>query len=99
MSLCSANQRGSTGLRRFLKADLLRLALGPGCRRERFDFGDLGHRQACEQILQTIKWVETMPPATTQQGVDHRATFASLRMPDEQKITFSERTGPNGILD
>ena len=40
-----------------------------------------------------------MPPATAQQGVDHRATFDSLRMPDEQKIAFSGRIGLNGILD
>lgn len=56
------------------------LRLCPFRWREPFDLGDLGCWQACEQILQIIKRVDAVTTATAQQGVDHRAAFASLRM-------------------
>jgi len=40
-----------------------------------------------------------MSAATAQQSVDHGAAFPGFRMPDEQKVLFSESTGPNRILD
>ncbi len=40
-----------------------------------------------------------MPPTTAQQGVDHRATFASFGMPNEQPIFLSKCAGPNRILN
>jgi len=67
---------------------------GPRRWSELSDVGDLGSRQAREQILQAIKWVEAMPPTTAQQGVDHRAAFASFGMPDEKKILFVMESFP-----
>src|ERR1017187_7822602 len=60
---------------------------------------DLRRGQACEQILQIIEWIETVPPTTAQQGVDHRAAFPSLRMSNKQPVFLSKGTRPNGILD
>jgi hypothetical protein len=48
--------------------------------------GDLGSRQARKQIFQVINRVDAMPPATAQQGVDHRAAFTSFGVPNKQKF-------------
>jgi len=78
---------------------LLRFGLGPRRRRELFDLGDLGRWQTREQILQIIKGVDAMPPATAQQGVNHRAAFPGFGMPNELPILLSKCAGPNGVLD
>jgi len=78
--------------------DRFLLRLGPCCWRELFDLGDLGCWQAREQILQIIKWIDSMPPATAQQRVNHRAPFTGLRMANEQKILFPESTWPNTVF-
>lgn len=88
----------------------LRLS-GPGCRplfclgldprrwRELFDFRDFSRRQTRKQIFQVIERVDSLPPATAQQGVDHGAAFSGSRMSNEQPVLFSKGTGPNGVLD
>ena len=82
----------STGLlKRLSDHFLLRFGLGPRRWRELFDLGDLGRRQAGEQIFQVIEWIDPVPPATAQQGVNHRAAFPGFRMPNEQPVLFSER--------
>jgi len=70
------------------------LRFGPRRWRELSDLGDLGRWQAREQILQVIKWVDLVPTATSQQGVNHCATFPRFRMPDEQKILFFMKSFP-----
>jgi hypothetical protein len=80
-------------------SDYFLLRSGPGCWRELSDLGDLGRWQAREQILQIIKWIDPMPTATSQQGVDHRTPFASFRMPEEQEILFPESTWPNTVFN
>jgi len=75
-------------------SDYFLLRSGPGCWRELSDLGDLGRWQAREQILQVIKWVDLVPTATSQQGVNHCATFPRFRMPDEQKILFFMKSFP-----
>ena len=73
---------------------LLRFGYDPHRWRELPDLGNLGRRQACEQIPQVIKWVEAVPPTTAQQCVNHRAAFASLRMTNEQKVLFLMESFP-----
>src|SRR5580704_18312507 len=41
--------------------DWIPFGLGPSRWCRLFDLGDLGRRQACEQILQIIEWVDLMP--------------------------------------
>jgi hypothetical protein len=60
---------------------------------ELFDLGNLGRRQAHEQIIQIIKGVDPMSPATAQQCVNHRTTFASFGMPNEQPVAPVTATG------
>ena len=74
------------------------LGLGPRAGRELLDLGDLGRREAREQILQILERVDALPPTTAQQGVDHRAALARGGMPDEEPILLAEGTGANGIL-
>ncbi len=40
-----------------------------------------------------------MPPAATQQGINHRAAFAGFGMPNEQPILLSRCAGLNRILN
>jgi len=80
-------------------SDHLLFSLAPCRWRERSDLGDLGRWQAREQIFQIIERVDPVPPATAQQGINHRTAFPGFGMPDEQKILFSKGTGPNRILD
>jgi hypothetical protein len=72
---------------------------GPPRRDEVSDLGDIGRRQALEQIFQIIEGIDPMSSATAQQGVNHRAAFPSFRMSKEQKILFPKSTGPDCILD
>jgi hypothetical protein len=37
--------------------------------------GDLVVSPTREQIFQVVEWIETVPPTTAQQGIDHRAAF------------------------
>lgn len=43
--------------------------------------GDLGRRQAGQQILRIIERIGTVASATAKQGVDHSTTFTGLGMP------------------
>ena len=53
--------------------------------REEFaDLSDLGGRQASQHIGEIVLRVQAAPPATGQDGVDHRATPSGLGMADEQ---------------
>jgi len=71
---------------------------GPRRWRELVDLGDLGRGQPGEQIREIFEGIDPVPPATAQQGVNHRAPFPGFRMPKEQKILFSKGAGPNQIF-
>jgi hypothetical protein len=62
---------------------LPRFAARPRRWREQFNVGDLGGGQSSEQIRQIIKWVKAVPPATTQQGINHGTAFPGFRMPEK----------------
>ncbi len=70
----------------------------PGSRRELLNLGNLGRWQTRKQIFQVIERVDTMPPATAQQCVNHGAAFASFRMSEEQKVLFSECRRTNRVF-
>jgi len=52
----------------------------PTPRRELFDLGDLGCGQAREQIFQVIERIDSVPPTTAQQRLNHCAAFPGFRM-------------------
>jgi hypothetical protein len=69
---------------------ILPFGLGPRRRRELLDLGDLGRRQACGQILQIIEWIDAMPSATAQQGIDYSASLSGFGM---RRIHTVEQAG------
>ena len=69
-------------------SERLAFGLGPGSRGEGLDHGDFGRRQAREQILQIVKWIDPVAATTPQQRVDDRTTFPSLGVPNEQPVLF-----------
>jgi hypothetical protein len=52
---------------------MVRFSFCPNRRREPLNLGDLHRRQAGEQILPVVEWIETVPPTTAQPVVIHRA--------------------------
>jgi hypothetical protein len=72
---------------------------GPGRWCELLDLGNFGRRQAHEQVFQIIIRVDTVPTATTQQRIDHGATFTGVGVSNEHPIAFSQCAGPNAVLD
>src|SRR5208282_4268809 len=77
----------SSGLSEHL---LLRFGFDPLRWCELLDLGNLGRRQAREQILQIIERIDSVPPATAQQSINHRAAFSRFGMPDKQPVLFSK---------
>ena len=57
-----------------------RLGFSPRLGRELFDLGDLGCWQAREQIFQVIERIDSVPPTTAQQRLNHCAAFPGFRM-------------------
>jgi hypothetical protein len=66
----------------------LPLGLGPSRGREFLDLSNLGGGQAREQILQIVKRVDLVPPATAEQCVKDCTAFSSRRMANEQPSSF-----------
>ena len=57
-----------------------RLGFGPRHGRELFDRGELGCGQAREQIFQVIERIDSVPPTTAQQRLNHCAAFPGFRI-------------------
>ena len=68
--------------------------------REEFaDLSDLRRRQAGQHVGEIFLRVQAAPPATDQDGIDHRAAPSRLGMADEEPSLATDRRRANVILD
>lgn len=65
------------------QSDRLILSPGPRRGRELLNLGDFRGGQAGEQVLQIIERIDSLPPTTAQQSVNHCTTFPSFGMPEK----------------